>query len=182
MSNQQDTTKFLILEFLSDEKLQPSKITDAKLEFGYQFIFPPGKDPAGRAIGKLMVVFKPKEKDLLIISIGTQISPPHVQALNALDETKKMQFFMDMRKHFLLKDVLYRIDIQNYRYELTEQAFLPKDGMISKNTFFKYIRKVFDTMVYSNMILAEYCAGKVKPEDLEKSKEFSSGSDFTLYS
>ena len=174
--------KFLILEYLSDENLQPNKISDTKLEFGFQFIYPPGKDPHGRSIGKGMVVFEPKNKNLLIISVGTKISPPHVEALDSLQEPKKMQFFMDIRKHFLLKDVLYRIDIQKHRYEISDQIFLSKNDSLSKNTFFKSIRRVFDAMVYSNMILSEYCLGKIKPEDLMKAKDLDSGSDYTLYS
>ena len=176
-----DKIKFRILEYLSDENLQPNKIPDSKLDFGFQFKYPPGKDPLGRPIGKAMVVFKPKDKDILILTVGTQISPPHVDALNSLENNKKIQFFMDIRKHFLTKDVLYRIDIKNYRYEITDQIYFSKTEIISKDSFFKRIRRVFNAMVYSNMILAEYCEGKITPEDLEKSRDFS-GSDFSLYS
>ena len=182
MSEKENNIRFLILEYLSDENLQPNKISDAKLEFGFQFIYPPGRDPLGRPIGKGMVVFMPKNKELLILSVGTQISPPHVEALDSLEMAKKMQFFMDIRKHFLLKDVLYRIDIQNHRYEISDQIFLSKNNSLSKNTFFKSIRRVFDAMVYSNMILSEYCLGKIKLEDVMKAKDFDSGSDYTLYS
>ena len=182
MSEKENNIKFLILEYLSDENLQPNKISDTKLEFGFQFIYPPGKDPHGRSIGKGMVVYEPKNKELLIISVGTKISPPHVEALNSLQKPKKMQFFMDIRKHFLLKDVLYRIDIQNHRYEISDQIFLSKNDSLNKNTFFKSIRRVFDAMVYSNMILSEYCLGKIKPEDFMKAKDLDSGSDYTLYS
>jgi len=176
-----DKIKYLILEYLSDENLQPNKIPDDKLDFGFQFTYPPGKDPLGRSIGKSMVVFKPKNKDILILTVGTQISPPHVNALNSLDQNKKNQFFMDIRKHFLLKDVLYRIDVKNYRYEITDQLYFSKTESISKDSFFKRIRGVFNAMVYSNMILAEYCEGKITPEDLEKARDFS-GSDYSLYS
>ena len=62
MSEKDNNIKFLILEYLSDENLQPNKIPDTKLEFGFQFIYPPGKDPKGRPMGKGMVVFMPKNK------------------------------------------------------------------------------------------------------------------------
>ena len=182
MSKNDSIIKSLVQDYLLDEGLLREKIPDPKLDFGFQFTFPPGKDPTGRPIGKNMLVYKPKDKNLLVISVGTALSQPHIKALNSLDETKKMNFFMDLRKHFLMKDVLYRIDIQNYRYEIIDQFFLPKSESISKDTFFKSVRKVFNSMAYSNIILGEYCAGKIKPEDISKSKEFSSGSDFTLYS
>jgi len=37
-------------------------------------------------------------------------------------------------------------------------------------------------MVYSNMILSEYCIGKIKIEDVMKAKDFDPASDYTLYS
>ncbi len=182
MSSKESKIKQLIQDYLLDEGLLRGKISDPKLDFGLQFIFPPGKDPLGRQIGRNMVVIRPKNKNLLVVSLGIQISDPHIKALNSLENEKKMNYFMDLRKSFLLKDVLYRIDIKNYRYEITDQIFLNRDGFISKNSFFKSVRKVFNCAAYSNIILGEYCAGKIKPEDFIKSKEFTSDSDFSLYS
>ena len=120
--------------------------------------------------------------NLIIISLGTQISKPHIDALNSLKQERKMGFFIDLRKFFLLKDVFFRIDMQNFRYEISDQIFIKADGTLSKNTFYKVIRKVYNAAAYSNMILGDYCSGKVKPEDLSKDKDFSSGTDFSLYS
>ncbi|MFX0000509.1 MAG: DUF2299 family protein [Candidatus Hodarchaeota archaeon] len=182
MSSNESNIEQLIQEYLLDEGLLRRKISDPKLDFGFQFIFPPGKDPLGRQIGRNMVVIKPKNKGLIIVSLGVLISEPHVNALNSLESSKKMNFFMDLRKSFLLKDVFYRIDIKNHRYEITDQVFLKKNRYISKHSFYKIVRKVFNSAAYSNIILEEYCAGKIKPEDLLKSKEFTSDSDFSLYS
>lgn len=177
MSNQNESnTKFLIREYLLDEGLLREKIKDPKIEFGFQFSFPPGP------MGKIMFVIKPIDKDLLIITIGTQISKQHINALNLLKNNKKMLFWMDLRKSFLLKDVFFRIDIKNHRYEVSDQRFLNNDGSISKNSFFKSVRKVFNSAVYSNIILGQYCSGKIKEEDFNKSKGYISGSDFSLYS
>jgi len=176
MTDNVSNIKDLIQEYLLDEGLLRNKITldDKKLEFGFQFIFPPGP------IAQKMVVIKPKSKDLIIISNPIQIAPQQVEALNALEENRKIFFFVDIRKFFLAKDVFFRIDTQNFRYEISDQIFLKREGTISKNSFFKSIRKVFTCSAYSNMILNEYCSGKIKPEDLTKSKDFTS--DFSLYS
>lgn len=176
MTDSESNIKHLIQEYLLDEGLLRNKIPpdDKKLEFGFQFVFPPGP------IAQKMVVIKPKNKDLIIISNNIQISPQHIEALNSLEENRKTSFFMNIRKFFLAKDVFFRIDPQNFRYEISEQIFLKKDGTISKNSFFKSIRKVFTCSAYINMILNEYCSGKVKPEEMEKSPEFNS--DFSLYS
>jgi hypothetical protein len=182
MSKQESKIKQRIQDYLLDEGLLRQKISDPKLDFGFRFIFPPGKDPLGRPIGRNMVVIHPKDKNLIIVSLGVQISKLHIKALESLENRKKMNYFMDLRKSFLLKDVFYRIDIKNYRYEISDQVFLSENRHISKNSFFKSIRKVFNCAAYSDIILGEYCAGKIKPEDLMKAKEFTSDSDFSLYS
>ncbi|MFX1567865.1 MAG: DUF2299 family protein [Promethearchaeota archaeon] len=182
MTDKESEIKQLIQDYLLDEGLLRGKISDPKLDFGFQFIFPPGKDPLGRPVGRNMVVFLPKNKNLIIVSLGVQISEPHVNALNSLENVKQMNFFMDLRKSFLLKDVFYRIDIKNHRFEIIDQRFLNKNELISKNSFFNMIRKVFNCAVYSNIILGEYCAGKIRPEDIMKTKDFTPDSDFSLYS
>lgn len=176
MTDSENNIKQLIQEYLLDEGLLRNKLPldDKKLDFGFQFVFPPGP------IAQKMVVLKPKNKDLIIVSNPIQIAPQQVEALNALKDNRKIYFFIDVRKFFLAKDVFFRIDTQNFRYEISDQIFLKRDGTISKNSFFKSIRKVFTCAAYSNMILSEYCSGKVKPEDIAKSKEFTS--DFSLYS
>jgi hypothetical protein len=176
MKENSSVIKELIQEYLLDEGLLRNKLpdTEQKLDFGFQFIFPPGP------ITQKMVVLKPKSKDLIIISNPIQIAPQHVDALNSMDGNKKMQFFMELRKLFLAKDVFYRIDTQNNRFEISDQIFLKKDGTISKNSFFKSIRKVFTCSAFSNILLNEYCYGKLKPEDASKSDELTS--NFSLYS
>ncbi|MFX0076876.1 MAG: DUF2299 family protein [Candidatus Hermodarchaeota archaeon] len=176
MTDNESNIKQLIQEYLLDEGLLRNKLPpdDGKIDFGFQFIFPPGP------IAQKMVVIKPKNKDLIIISNPMQIAPQQVEALNALKDNRKFYFFVDIRKFFLAKDVFFRIDTQNFRYEISDQIFLKRDGTISKNSFFKSIRKVFTCAAYSNMILSEYCSGKAKIEDIENSKEFTS--DFSLYS
>lgn len=172
MSIKESKLKFSIREYLLDEQILRGNIKDPKLEFGFQFSFPPGPQ------GQNMAVFQPKDKQLLIISLGTQISPPHIEALNSLGE-KKMQFFIELRKFLLLKNLLFRIDVQNHRYEISEQIFIQKNKILTKNTLYKTIRKVFSSAAYANIILGEHCAGKVKPEEFGKD---SSGAGFSLYS
>ena len=169
--------KELIKEYLSQEGLLKENLLDPKIEFGFKFVFPPVP------MGKIMFVIKPKNKNIIIITIGTQISEPHVNALNALENNKKLQFFLDLRKFFLLKDVYFRIDLEEYRYEISDQMFVEKEGTITKNNFYNSVRKVFNCDAYGNIILEEYCSGKIKPESFIKTKELSSGSsEFSLYS
>lgn len=178
MSVKESKIKHLIREYLLEEGILKKNIpnTEKKLDFGFQFSFPPGPR------GHMMVVFKPKNKNLLIISVGTQIAQPHITALNSLKPERKMQYFMELRKLFLLKELFYRIDIQNYRYEISDQIFIEENNLVLKNDLFRSVRTVFNCAAYSNIILGEFCEGKVKPEDFMKSKEFLPGPDFSLYS
>lgn len=176
MTTNEGKIKSLIQEYLLEEGLLRQKIPNnkKKIDFGFQFVFPHVPSPS--PIEQKMVVFKPRNKNLIIISNPIQIAPQHIDALNSLEESKKFQFFMDLRKFFLIKDVFFRIDTQKYRYEISDQIFLKADGTISKNKFYKSIRKVFTCAAYSNMILTEFCFGKVKPDE---DKDFAS--DFSLY-
>ncbi|MEJ2251464.1 MAG: DUF2299 family protein [Candidatus Lokiarchaeota archaeon] len=179
MSKVKKNIKETIQDYLLDEGLLRKRITEPKLEFGFQFTFPPGSGPPNRSPGQNMVVFQPKNKrDLLIITVGTQISKPHVDALNKLGD-KKVHFFMDLKKFLLLKDLFFRIDAQNYRYEISDQIFVDEKNLITKDEFFKSIQKIFNSAVYSNILLGEYCSGIIKPEDFDKSKNIGMG--FSLY-
>ncbi|MFX1275009.1 MAG: DUF2299 family protein [Promethearchaeota archaeon] len=169
MSDNKINIKELIQEYLLDEGILREKLSNPKLEFGFLIAFPPGLNT-----GNKLNVFMPKNKDFIIISIGTQISQEHANSLNSIGE-KKMHFFMSLRKLFLSKNVYFRIDAQNNRFEISDQIFLKKNGSISKNSLYKGIRKVFNTAMYANTILQEYCMGKVSQDD------FTSGSDFSLY-
>jgi len=119
MTDKANNIKNLIQDYLLDEGLLRNKIPidEKKLEFGFQFVFPNTKGP----IAQKMVVIKPKNKDLIIISNPIQISPQQVVALNSLENNGKIFFFMDIRKFFLIKDVFFRIDTQKFRYEISEQ-------------------------------------------------------------
>ena len=173
MSERKIKIKSLIRKYLLDEGLLRENLPDPKsqFEFGYIFSFPPGQQE------QRMSVFKPKNKNFIVIIVSTQISKQHVDALNSLKDNRKMQFFEDLRKFFIIKEVFFRIDVQNYRYEINDQLFLKRDGSVSRNAFFKAIRKIFYNFMYSNIILSEYCSGKLK-----SSNGTPSGFDFSLYS
>ncbi|MFX1312964.1 MAG: DUF2299 family protein [Promethearchaeota archaeon] len=182
MSTKESKIKNLIREYLLDEGLLREQINDSKLDFGFQFVFPPIKDQSGRELGRKMIVIQPKNKDFIIITLVIQISKPQIDALNSLKENRRNKFFMNLRKYFLVNDLFYRLDFNYYRYQISDQIFQKEDGTISKNTFFKSIRHVFDAAAYSNLVLGEYCMDKIKPDDIMKSKDFTPDSDFSLYS
>ncbi len=166
--------KETIHDYLLDEEVLRKKIKSEKVEFGFQFVFPPGDQRRSQS----MNVFQPKQKDILIISIGTQISPPHVEALEA--QGNEMVFFKELRKLLHLKNMFFFIDPKNYRYEISDQVFLD-DSFLSKDQFYRLVRNVFNIQAYSNLLLLDYCSGELSPEEMGDSGEFDSRSDFSLY-
>jgi len=138
--------------------------------------------PLEEAVGKIKAATDAKnDKDFIIIQIATQISKPHVDALNSLPEEKKILFFVELRKSLLLRNLMYNIDIKNNRYMITDQIFI-EDNKISKNDLFKSIKNVFNICLYSNILLSEICSGKLDKSFLEREKETASGPSFSLYS
>jgi len=173
MSTKKNKIKDLIQEYLLDEGILRGKVNDpdSKFEFGFTFSFPPGQKSQG------MSVLMPKGKNFILIIIQTQLSKPDRKALNSLKDNKKEQFFEDIRRFFLIKELFFRIDAQNYRYEINDQIFIEKDGSISRDSFYRSIRKIFYSYIYSTIILGTYCYGDKKP-----SQESPSRFDFSLYS
>jgi len=172
MSIKKSKIENLIQEYLLEDGLLRERLPDpkSKLDFGFTFTFPPGPK------SQKMSTFKPKNKNFIIISIRTQISKPQINALNSQKGDKKMQFFIDLRKFLLIKEVFFRIDIPNYEYSINDQLYLNNDGTVSKDYFFQTIRKILYCFVYSNIILGEYCSGKEI-----QAKKFGSGFDLSLY-
>lgn len=179
---ERETIRSLILDYLLEEGVLRKKLPkNPQVDFGYEISYPP--DPSGKNPNtKLMGIIKPKENDFIIIQIATQISKPHIDALNALPEEKKFFFFIELKKSLLLRNLMYNIDIQNYRYLISDQIYIEKNISISKNELFKSIKQVFNIALYANILLGEICSGKIDKSFLDKGKDSSSGPSFSLYS
>lgn len=170
MSTKENKIKILIREYLLDEGLLRENIKNPKIDFGFRFEFPKGKTPDGKPVGRSFSVVKPKKKNFIEISSGTRIDKIHMNALDSLKDKKKEQFFADLRKLFLHRDVFFHIDFKNLRYVVIETIFLTKNGGISKDFFYRIIRKVFTSVLLSVTLLREYISGKIKPEDFSYTK------------
>jgi hypothetical protein len=163
-----------IRNYLLDEEILRKRIKSENVEFGFQFVFPPGEHKRVQS----MNVFQPENKDLIIISIGTQISPHHVDALES--QGTQMQFFKELRKVLHLKNLFFFLDSKNYRYEISEQVFFD-ESIISKNEFFRIVRNVFNIQAYSNLLLLDFCSGDIEPDDVGDAGGLDSKSNFSLY-
>jgi len=135
----------LIHDYLIDEGVLKEKLTSAKFDFGFIISFPPGPKSQNLSI------YKPKNMKGIFITIRFQIS-----------KNKRHQFFNVLRKYLLIKEVFFKFNFQNYIIEIHEQIYPSNEGLISKNSLFKLIQKVFYCYVYSNVLIEEYCSmGKI---------------------
>ncbi len=152
MSSKETKIKALIQEYLLDEGILRENIKDPKLEFGFKFEYPPGKDPSGKPIGKPFTVAKLKKKDRLDISINVGIDPKTAKML----EPRKTELFNDLKKLFLSMHVISNINAINYRYNLIDIIYLDDNNLVSKNTFYKSVRLLHDAAIHSFIIIGEY--------------------------
>ena len=152
----------LIREYLLDENLLRGQIKDANLDYGFNFVFPAGTDPKGRQKGRTFTVVKPKGKDFIEISSPTIISPEHQTKL----KDKKKHFFAALHKYLLSKNFFFNLDAKNNRYVLIDTIFLKRDGTVSKNSFYRSVRKIFTSTVYSIVLLKEFCEDVLDLDDV----------------
>ncbi|MFX1276473.1 MAG: DUF2299 family protein [Promethearchaeota archaeon] len=151
MSKKEIKTKELIREYLLNEGLLRENLPDpqSKFEFGFIFSFPPGQEK------QKMSVFKLKNKNFIIIVLRTQLSQSHIKFLQSSKDDIASRFFRALRRFFIIKEVYFRIELQNYRYEINDQIFINKDGYISKNKFYNSIKKLFYCFIYRGIFIRE---------------------------
>ena len=152
MSSKETKIKTLIREYLLDEGILRENIKDPRLEFGFKFEYPPGKNPLGKPIGNPFTVVSLKKKNRLDISINVGIDPKTAKML----ESRKTELFNDLKKLFLSMHVMFNIDVNNYRFNLIDVIYLNNNKLISKNTFYKSVRLLHDAAIHSFIIIGEY--------------------------
>lgn len=158
--------KSIVLGYLSElETVDP--ILNPKLDFGYKFLFPKGKDPRGNPIGRTFSVVKPKSQNILDISRGIGIPKEYIDAFNKMGEGSEQKFIKNLIKILLLHRVFYRFDLENNRYSISDTIFLNKGKFVAKNNFFNSIRKVFGCSEYIILELQDYCSGEFDIDDLK---------------
>ena len=158
MPSDKNVVENLIHEYLLEEGILKDRIDSAKFDFGFIISFPPG------AKSQSLSIYKPKNMNGIFITIRFQISKEKAKILNSLNNNKKHQFFNDLRKYLLIKEVFFKIDFQNLIVEIHEQIYPSNEGFISKNSLFKLIQKVFYCYVFSNLLLEEYHKEKKRPD------------------
>lgn len=154
MLSNKKSVEDLLREYLLEEDILKDTINSDKFDFGFIISFPPGPKSQNLSVYKL------KNMNGIFITIRYQISQKKAEMLNSLKDNKKGQFFNDLRKFLLIREVFFKFDFQNLIVEIHEQIYPDKEGFISKNSLFKLILKVFYCYVSSNLLLEEYCMEK----------------------
>jgi hypothetical protein len=141
-----------IVDFAVDEGILGRKIPQEKgsnLEFGYEINFPPNSPNPMK-----IVVLKVNDRKALALQLATQIAPPHVEALKK--GGKANLFFTIFKRYMLTQNLLYNIDVQNFRYIISDTIY--PDGL-TQNYFYLIIRKIFNSSLYINMALMDVLEG-----------------------
>jgi hypothetical protein len=151
----------LLVRYLDEEELLRKKVSNPNIEFGYIFKFPP------RQQRQSMQVVHPLKSDYIVISLGIQVPDVFVQALNTIEPHKKVQFYIDIRKFLFAQNFLFRFELALNRYHISDQLYFKEGGHISKDRFFKSVRKIYNASQYCTLLLEEYCMDKVDKKYLE---------------
>jgi hypothetical protein len=160
--------KNILRKYLSSGTTIGPEIKNPKIDFGFRFAFPKGKDKQGKPMGRPFSLVKEKKWDHFEIISPTTISPNHIKILNSMKENKQKQLFSDLKKVFNLKGFLYDIDIPNKRFAIIDAYFLEDNKDISKNELYRIIRNIFGIIIYSITLIQELCAG---PGDISPSRK-----------
>lgn len=171
MSIKKLNLKNLIQEYLLEESISFEKLESPDFDFGFAVSFPPGPQ------SQKLSVYKVNARNCLYITIRSQISDKNIKTLNSFKDNKKFQIFNYLRKYFIIKEVYFKIDIQNSIIEINEQIYPNIDGIIPKDTLFKTLQKVFYCYLYSHILIEEFCLGK----EISPTK-FGPQFDLSLYS
>jgi len=150
MPSDKNNVENLLHKYLSEEGILKDKLESANFDYGFIISFPPG--PRSQNLS----VYKAKNVNSIFITIRFQISHGKAKILNSLKNQKRQEFFRDLRKYLLIREVLFKIDIQTLIIDIHEQIYPNKEGFISKNTLFKLIQKVFYCYLYCNLLLEDY--------------------------
>jgi hypothetical protein len=153
MPNSQKSVEDLIRKYLSEEGILKEKIPSENFDFGFVIAFPPG--PRSKSLS----IYKPKNLNSIFITSRFKISQEKAKMFNSLKIKNKQQFLSDLKKLLLIREVLFKINLQNLIIEIHEQIYPDKEGYISKNSLFKLIQKVFYCYLSSNLLLEEYIRG-----------------------
>jgi hypothetical protein len=111
----------------------------------------------------------PINMDYIATSLGIQIEDVFVQALDAIEPQKKIQFYTEVRKFLLQQNLLFRFELALNRYQITDQIYLEEGGGISKDRFFISIRKIYNASLYCHILMEEYCIDKIDKKYLQPS-------------
>ncbi|MFX1297991.1 MAG: DUF2299 family protein [Promethearchaeota archaeon] len=145
-----------IKDWCTDEGIfKIKRPNDSKADFIFDLTYPFNHP---RPMHFLALV--PKERDFLRIICGTKISPPHLQCLKKVEVCQK--FLQQFTKTVLFLQVIHSIKHEKnvpVFWELSDQIYF--DGL-SKNEFFKSIRKIYFATISAILILNELCgAGEI---------------------
>jgi len=106
------------------------------------------------------ITLVPKERGLIRIACGTKISPPHLQCLKKSEVRQK--FLQQFTKTMLFQQVLHSIKQEKnipVFWEISDEIYF--DGL-TKNEFFKSLRKIYFSTVSAILLLNELCgAGEI---------------------
>jgi len=143
------------------------------VEWAFELSYP-FKHPAPMNV----LILNPSGRDMIIIQIGIKMSPQHLAVMKEKGPVAFQLFYHGLKKLFLQKDVLYRIDQANHTWVASVQIYF--DGL-TKHNFFSSIQRLYNAIILGNLLIEEIIQMKIvktKSSALKMKGEDKTSSNF----
>lgn len=144
---------------------------DWLIELSYPF-----KHPRPMSIS----VVNPKDKDFIMIQLPIKMSPQHLAALQKKGPAAMGLFYHRLQTVFLQKDITFSLNPKENAWVAMEQIYY--DAPLTKDSFFKAIRKVHNAIIHINMVIDEVIRMPVIKGNYGGGKKEKGGTSGNIYS
>ena len=155
--------KEVVKDWIVDQGMFRESKEEDNSDFHYVIEFP--RD-------NIMDVVKPKGKDFIVVGCATQVSPEHLQLMNAADMKKQRDFIIDLNMgvNKFLVDFELQVN-QNILQQFIITDDIYEDGL-TKHNLIKTIKRVFKAKLHC-IFLIDKKFGGVNPINKPESNENS---------
>jgi len=169
MSENNKKLKSLIRQYILEiGGLLQEEPRNPQFEYAFKFLYPNKR-------GVVILVARPKNKNHIEISTGTELITQHKSKFDALDKKIKISFIRQLRRTIARDKFQFEIisNPNRFLFIIIDKIFIKKS--LSINTFYKSVQSVLSCALGCALLIQEYFEEDVRLEDLSTRKDVNSG-------
>jgi len=139
-----------------------------QFEYAFKFLYPNDR-------GVDIFAVKPKNKNYIEISTGTDLIKQHKSKFDASDKKNKISFIRQLRRIIARDKFQFEIisNPERFLFVIIDGVYIKKS--LSINTFYKSVQSVLSCALSCALLIQEYFEEDARLEDLSTRKDDSSG-------